>query len=176
MRRLKILLPIVFLVMALQADAQAPQAKLAPAALHALCAHLQKDGWVAPGDPLNSHRKEAAEFDIPGVAYYCNLEHPLHGSGPGHAPLLQVLISDTGDAPGVIFSAAFWCAADGGAAFAALAAQIEKQLATISVQAPAEILAAARAGLEREINTSGLHFKAVRNDVDPQACSKVPDN
>ena len=144
--------------------------------LRQLCTRLQKDGWEAPGDPLDRRRKELAEFDIPGVAYYCNLEHPLPGTGPGHAPLMQALISDSGEASGVIFSAQFWCAADSDAAFSALAAQLEKQLAAISVAAPAEILAAARTGAERDVEAGGLHFKAVRYDIDPHACSKVAEN
>jgi len=140
-----------------------------------LCTQLQHDGWTGPSDPRDSSRKEPAEFEIPGAMYYCNLEHPLHGAGPGHSPLLQALMSDSGDGPGLIFSAEFWCAADRDKALTALAEQIEKQLAAISMQAPAPILVATRSAAASDISENGLHFKTTPIDVDAQACSKVPE-
>jgi hypothetical protein len=156
----------------IHAAAHSPATPLA-GRLRELCAHLQQQGWAAPKDL--SGGKTAAVFDIPGVAYMCNLERPVKGAGPGHSPVLQALISDGGDEPSVIFSAAIWCTADR-VALTMLADQIDKQLAAISLPAPADILAATREGRKGETVVQGLRFEATPIAVDAQACGKVPEN
>jgi hypothetical protein len=141
--------------------------------LRGLCSQLKQHGWAAPKDPSGGASR--AEFDIPGVAYFCNLERPHKGAGPGHSPLLQALISDSGDEPSVIFSADIWCAADRGA-LAALGDQIDKQLAAVSLRAPADMLAAVREGRKSETVAQGLRYETAPIDVDAQACGKVPEN
>jgi len=140
--------------------------------LRELCADLQQQGWTPPKDFSG---KASAVIDIPGIAYFCNLERPLEGAGTGHAPLLQALITDSGNDPSVIFSADIWCAEDRGA-LATLADHVEKQLARVALQVPAEIRSATRDGRRHETVAQGLRFVAAPVDVDAQACARVPEN
>ena len=163
-------LALTFVAAASHAAGHAPTATLANH-LRDVCANLQQHGWSAPADP--SGGRQAAVFDIPGVAYFCNLERPLTAAGQGHPPVLQALISDSGGAPSVILSADIWCAEDR-RALAILADEIAAELARVGLQVPADILQATREGGHRVSLAQGLRFEAAPTDVDAQACGKVP--
>jgi hypothetical protein len=105
--------------------------------------------------------------------YLCNVEHHLAGKGPGRAPELQALLSDSDHQPSVIFSANVWCEEDRKAAFASLVEHVDRELAAIAVQMPPETLAASRNGLGSATSANGLRFLTAPVSVDPQACGNV---
>jgi hypothetical protein len=149
------------------------QAETLSSRLPQLCAHLQKQGWTAPADIGNSQRTSPAEINVPGIMYLCNVEHRLGGNGPGRPPELQALLSNSDHQPSIIFSASVWCETDREAALKSLAEEIEKELASIAMHAPAETLAATRKGLASTTSANELRFTATPINVDAQACSKV---
>ncbi len=115
-------------------------------------------------------------MSIPGVIYMCTLEHGLAGMGPGHKPDLQVLLSESGGDPSIIFSADVWCAADRTAALAALVDQLEREMQAVGWSIPKETLAAVRAGTASKETATSLVFSTDPIDVDAQAWGKVSDD
>ncbi|MEO7324144.1 MAG: hypothetical protein ABIW82_04885 [Dokdonella sp.] len=145
-------------------------------ALPQLCKTLQQQGWEAPADILHPGHRQQAEMSIPGVMYMCTLEHRLAGHGPGHTPDLQVLLTDSGSDPGIIFSADVWCAADRAAALTALADQLAREMQALGWSVPKETLAAVRAGSESKTTAMPLVFSTTPINVDAKACENVADD
>jgi hypothetical protein len=141
--------------------------------LPALCAVLQKQGWLPPTG-LDGKKREPAEINVPGVLYACRLERDLQGHGPGHAPLLQALIGDA-EGASVVFSVHVYCDADRNAALGAMADAIERGLGGIALHTPAPVLNAVRSSRNALGRNDGLAFHTELMSVDAQACSKVRD-
>ncbi|MEO7431684.1 MAG: hypothetical protein ABIR62_06615 [Dokdonella sp.] len=157
-------------------DAHAAAVAPFSTALPQLCKTLQQQGWMAPEDLLNPGRRQTAEINVPGVMYLCTLEHRLSGQGPGHRPDLQVLLSDSGNDPSIIFSADIWCERDRAAALTALADQLAKEMPALGWSVPKETLAAVRAGAARTQRSSAIVFSAKPIAVDSRACEHVGDD
>jgi len=145
--------------------------------LPVLCTKLRKQGWLPPAAPLDGQRPASGEAYAAGKLYMCMLEHDVPGRGPGHKPLLQVLMSDLHgtDGPSVVFSARIWCDADRKAALGALADTIEHGFSNIALSAPAPLLEAVRNGQTQRGRGDGFGFHTELKAVDPQACGKVGD-
>ncbi|MEO5626522.1 MAG: hypothetical protein ABIQ70_10990 [Dokdonella sp.] len=157
-------------------DARAAPVQPFSKALPQMCKTLQQQGWLAPADILNPGHLQQAEMSIPGVMYMCTLEHRLAGQGPGHKPDLQVLLSESGGDPSIIFSADVWCAADRAAALTALADQLAREIQAVGWSVPKETLDAVRTGTASKATATPLVFKTTPIEVDAHACERVADD
>lgn len=136
--------------------------------LQKTCAQLQSDGWAPPIDP-QTNKPGKAEMNLPRGLYLCTLTHALP-AGPGHAPDLQALLSNTGKGPVIVLSANIWCAADRTATFDALLKQVERLVGSV----PEAVSSAIRAGKDAKATGNGLSFEVRPVPVDSGACESVP--
>lgn len=138
-----------------------------------ICTELQKQGWGVPADQLRMDPKAKAEMRVGGLMYMCTVERQLAGKGPGRAPDLAALLSNSAGEPSLILSVNVWCAADQEPATEALAKEVERVLTGSKVAVPAGMLEAIRASRKHETTVGGLRYRVEPIEVDAGACDRV---